>query len=495
MTFDGLGCPQKPPEPFSHRACTWSTDPTAYRQLQEIAYTNHEGAGLVSTCLLMLTYPMVVCFHQLMAEQSARWLHPRAACLVSEYGAAVLPLAIGFSTPHTGWLQLANLLLVCSALCASSAEGLAWLPMVTRMQATRVVRKEGVYVHRGGAFTHIDEDKKRLRFVAEYRAVVMITTMIVILAVDFPAIFPREHAKTEAYGYSLMDLGTGCVICASAVCSHAARGVTQGRRASATLKRLLSLWPVIVIGMARFVVLWGIDYHVPTSEYGVHWNFFFTIAVVAMVSTAADLGPRGSAAAGATILMLYQAYLSLLGGAEYILHAPRSGFFSANREGILGCAGYLGIHWVSVALGSLCSGPAQQDSRGIARRLLVIAAAGVGGAWLLDLAGLPASHRLVNLTYCVLIVGVDALVLGLLAFEDLYWPWQRRPLPLVYGGVQDSMLMAFLLANLLTGAVNVSMQPLLMPWWAALAVISAYSFVWSVLLGFLHSRGVVLKFW
>mmetsp|Transcript_71964 Transcript_71964/g.188604 ORF Transcript_71964/g.188604 Transcript_71964/m.188604 type:complete len:493 (-) Transcript_71964:166-1644(-) len=492
MTFDGLGCPQQPPQPFSHRACTWSTDPATYRQLQEISYTNNEGAGLVSTVLLMLTYPMVVCFHQLMAEQSSRWLHPRLACLVSEYGSAVLPLAIGFSTPHTGWLQLANLLLVCSALCASMAEGVAWLPTVTRMHAARVVRKEGVYTP---AFSHIDEDGKKLRFVAEYRAVVMITTMIVILAVDFPAIFPREHAKTETYGYSLMDLGTGCVVCASAVCSRAARGVAQGRRGSAVLKRLLALWPVLAIGVARFVLLWGIDYHVPTSEYGVHWNFFFTIAAVAVASTAADLGPAASAVAGTALLVLYQVYLSLFGGAEYVLHAPRAGLFSANREGVLGCAGYLGIHWVSVALGSLCAGPRKEDSHTVARRLMITAVAGIGGAWLLDLVGLPASHRMVNLTYCVLVIGVDALVLGLLALEDLFWPWQRRKLPLVYGGVQDSMLTAFLLANVLTGAVNVSMQPLLMPWWAALAVISSYAFAWSAPLGLLHSRGIALKFW
>jgi len=494
MTIGGTGCPELPPSSkFSHTGCVWSVDAEAYRRLKEGAYINHDGAGLFPTCLLMLIYPGTVCFQQLIADAADKHLSRWPAKLVGEFGCAVLPLTIAFATPHTAWLAMANLVWVCAALVAEREKVLAWPRLLMRMRATRAVRKEGVYAP---GFTHIDAAGTRLRFVAEYRAVIMITTCIVILAVDFPSIFPRSHAKTEEYGYSLMDLGTGCIVCASAVVSRAARGVAQGPCSGAVLRRLASIWPLLLMGLVRLVVLSGMDYHVPTSEYGVHWNFFFTLAVVAIVATALDLGQQASVAVGVVLLVAYELLLTVGGFAEYILHAPRTGLFSANREGIMSCAGYLGIHWLSVGLGSLCVAPStqrQREAHGTARRLLMVAGGALGVAQVLDFAGLPASHRMCNLAYAVLVIGVDALVLGTLAFLDLYWPWTRRPLPHVYGGVQESMLVAFLLGNLLTGAVNVAAQPLLMPPWAALLTLAIYSFVLFVPLGVLRSRGKALK--
>lgn len=45
-----------------------------------------------------------------------------------------------------------------------------------------------------------------------YRAALTLLTCFSILAVDFN-VFPRHHAKTESFGVSLMDLGTGSVVC------------------------------------------------------------------------------------------------------------------------------------------------------------------------------------------------------------------------------------------------------------------------------------------
>lgn len=44
-----------------------------------------------------------------------------------------------------------------------------------------------------------------------FRSVVLITTCIAILAVDFPA-FPRRFAKTANYGRSIMDVGVASFI-------------------------------------------------------------------------------------------------------------------------------------------------------------------------------------------------------------------------------------------------------------------------------------------
>jgi len=46
------------------------------------------------------------------------------------------------------------------------------------------------------------------------------------------------------------------------------------------LQAIISSTPMIVLGCARLVATWGVHYQEHVTEYGVHWNFFFTIAVV-----------------------------------------------------------------------------------------------------------------------------------------------------------------------------------------------------------------------
>lgn len=484
-----MGCPQVSLSELSPHACTWTTVPSSYRQMQERAYTNHTGATLTSICALMLVYPATLCFQMCAAGAATRRLSPLLAKVV-EMLAAMLPLTCTFSCPHLVWQSLASMLIVTAPLTVCGFEALSLPRNFTRIRATLAARKEATTIL---SFSRIGPEPGRLRFIAEYRAMIMITTCIAILAVDFASIFPRQHAKTETFGYSLMDLGTGCIICSSAVCSRSARGLTNEKRVSSILRTIVSLWPVLTIGFIRFFLLWGIDYHVPTSEYGTHWNFFFTIALVSLFATAADLTPIRSGIAGTLLLLAYQLFLSI-GGGEYIISAPREGPFSANREGVLGSMGFLGIHWLSVALGGLVM-DVSCSARSIVQRVLLVAGASLASVAILDAAGLPPSRRMCNLSYSVLIIGVNALVLGTLGLVDLCWLLPRPPVAPAYGGVQDSMLVAFLIANLLTGAVNVASQPLLVPCWAAMLVMMVYCLVWALPFSVLHSRSIALKFW
>lgn len=166
-------------------------------------------------------------------------------------------------------------------------------------------------------------------FVSSYRVSMMLITCICILAVDFK-IFPRRYAKTETYGTSLMDLGVGAFVFANSFVSRQARGIsTMGLRSA-----LSSTSPLLVLGFARLVTTTGVDYQVHVGEYGVHWNFFFTLAGVAVLTSIINVSPKYCGLVGSLVLIGYQ--VCLMNGLNLYLLSPERGtdIISQNKEGI-----------------------------------------------------------------------------------------------------------------------------------------------------------------
>ncbi len=164
-------------------------------------------------------------------------------------------------------------------------------------------------------------------FITCFRSYVLIATAVCILAVDFTA-FPRRFGKVETYGTGFMDAGVGAFVMSNAIVSSEARGrypkhrylKMNGKarcvrvqdvvgipvlfwkhifrscvfnncfnlfhfrgftdRMSSIMKSFRSCIPLLVIGAARTVSVKATDYQEHVSEYGVHWNFFFTLAAV-----------------------------------------------------------------------------------------------------------------------------------------------------------------------------------------------------------------------
>ena len=126
----------------------------------------------------------------------------------------------------------------------------------------------------------------RLPFVTLYRTYVNLFTAIAILAVDFH-IYPRRLAKAETYGSGLMDVGVGCFLLAHGLTAPEARHPEDFRSVPSlrsylktvrvTLRAVLRLF---VLGLLRLMSVKSTNYQEHVTEYGVHWNFFFTIAVV-----------------------------------------------------------------------------------------------------------------------------------------------------------------------------------------------------------------------
>lgn len=178
----------------------------------------------------------------------------------------------------------------------------------------------------------------------------LIVTCAAILAVDFH-IFPRRFAKVENWGTSLMDLGVGSFVFSAGVVS--ARPLLKQQAGGNTLPLSTRLYasvrhsfPLLVLGLIRLYSVKGLDYAEHVTEYGVHWNFFFTLGFLppflALFDSAFALLPSFTAL---SILLgvSYEVVLDFTDLTAFIVTAPRTNLFNQNREGIFSFFGYLAI--------------------------------------------------------------------------------------------------------------------------------------------------------
>ena len=264
-------------------------------------------------------------------------------------------------------------------------------------------------------------------FLTAYRATMMLATCIAILAVDFQS-FPRRMAKTESFGVSLMDAGVGSVLLTQAIVSPTSRepSATAFRRVRAAL---LSASPLVMLGGVRLLTTVAADYHTNLSEYGVHWNFFFTLAVISVVGNALTL--RGVLAAISALLVAaaYQCALSFTGLQDFILHGPREDLLSANREGLFGCIGYTAVFFSGAALGKLIFVEKRTVWGWLALCGWLIAGASLHatGVWLLARCGHPVSRRLVNLPYLLWTMAYNLLMLAFFLAAEVLVHWFEVP--------------------------------------------------------------------
>jgi phosphatidylinositol glycan class W len=197
-------------------------------------------------------------------------------------------------------------------------------------------------------------DEKKIPFFSEYRSSMMLATAAAILAVDFPALFPRRVAKTETFGSSLMDLGVGSFVFSGGLVSAPARG---SKTETSMMKIIRHNIPLLVLGGARFLTVSSTGYQTHVGEYGVHWNFFMTLLVVGVLVSVVDMfimKPSATVYAllGVAFAVLQQGLLSF-GMQTYVEESPRVTLFSANKEGICSILGYVSIYYFAVSLGSI----------------------------------------------------------------------------------------------------------------------------------------------
>ena len=140
-----------------------------------------------------------------------------------------------------------------------------------------------------------------------------------------------------------MDVGVGSFVFSHGLLDRAGEG-----RTTLAWKKVI---PLVVLGFIRLISVKASGYHEHVTEYGVHWNFFFTLAVVNFASQATLLRRIAPWQLSTSILIAYHLLLKL--GLESWIMGPseRSGLLVANREGVFSLFGYIAIYFAASQLG------------------------------------------------------------------------------------------------------------------------------------------------
>ncbi|XP_026866090.2 phosphatidylinositol-glycan biosynthesis class W protein [Electrophorus electricus] len=376
-------------------------------------------------------------------------------------------------------------------------------------------------------FMHTRVESNLVPFVTVFRVLVNVKTAISILAVDF-SVFPRRYAKTESYGTGVMDFGVGAYVMANALVCPEARGKeTRGSKFSHLVKQMLSVWPLVLLGILRLVSLKASGYHEHMTEYGIHWNFFFTLAVVRVVASALlSVFPVRSSWLLALLLSgAYQVVLETTDLKNFIIHNnERHGFLQANREGIFSAMGYVAIYLAGVQVGDylMRKRTLVKDWLRVVWNLLL----GSFALWVLlficQTCIEPVSRRMANLSFCIWTVAQSLFFLTCLSLADIVLLFAKMVSnsPFVStswnpaGGLQTegrirkkldevcliqsvsrNQLLFFLLANLMTGLTNTVVDTLKSSDFFAVYILLLYMLMNSLAIFILHINNITIKFW
>lgn len=354
----------------------------------------------------------------------------------------------------------------------------------------------------------------RKQFITSYRLHMLILTNLAILAVDF-RVFPRRFAKVETWGTSLMDLGVGAFVFSMGLVSSRSLIKSKGSK-NAYFKHLKRATgksvPLLVLGLGRLVLVKFLNYQEHVTEYGVHWNFFITLGLIPVILAVIDpilqVLPRALVA------------FTITGCYEYILHSTNLLNFildpgnrmeliiAMNKEGIWSFWGYISIFLFGQSFGQfvMTGYPTRNNlvyasnvpSSGL---LLVSATQGLAissifyGAILFYVENLlhfsQISRQLANFPYVIWIVSFSSFVLlGYSLLSELGLRYTSR----IIEATNNNGLLAFLLGNVCTGLVNMSINTLECTDMQAFLVLVAYISGLSAILLFLDHQKIYIKF-
>ncbi|CAI6266724.1 unnamed protein product [Periconia digitata] len=445
-----------------------------YKQLKQEHVSGHTGSSLFDINSVSLALPLSILLWSVLQSRMHLFTpQTLAACFVDVLLHCCVPLLATTVYSSSPWL-LNLLLLLPAALLYLSSE-----PAHAKATPQKPPKKVGQ-----------DQELDPLPvkpFITHYRGAMMVITCVAILAVDF-RVFPRRFAKAENWGTSLMDMGVGSFVFTNGIVSVRSSLKTGTANLPPLSKRFLTSLrhslPLLVLGVIRLISVKGLDYAEHVTEYGVHWNFFFTLGLlppfVALFESALSLVPSYALLAF-FLASSYEIVLDKTRLSAYILTAKRTDLISQNREGIFSFFGYLAIFLAGQALGALAL-PRSQPTTKNDTLLLRFRQSILGKLCLTALMwtalfhisisyyglGLGVSRRLANLPYFLWVCSYNSYQVAICcAIETVLFPGLHKArssqeekqkaqdaTSTVLRALNRNGLAVFLLANLMTGLVN-----------------------------------------
>ncbi|XP_075992770.1 glucosaminyl-phosphatidylinositol-acyltransferase PIGW-like [Anticarsia gemmatalis] len=323
----------------------------------------------------------------------------------------------------------------------------------------------------------------RIPLISSLRGLTYLITVLCILAVDFRD-FPRYLAKTERFGYSLMDTGVGLFVTMSGLVHKDIRKSTLKDVIKGNIKIVGIL---LLLGVGRFVSVKQLDYQEHVTEYGVHWNFFFTIAVCKILSTIL-LYMSDRALLLSIITLCIHEFVLYTGLQEWVFgDSPRDSLISANREGLSSSLGYVSIYLFAVHIRQLLlnKGVTKYDTmKKLALGTIIL--------WLLLYFDhiRPTSRTLANASYCMYMNTLLVTMTTLMYFVAVLCDKKDNiQIPLILSTINTNGLSYFLIANLSTGAINLSMRTLLVPSSVTFVILNVYMIFTLAIVVYLKNMG------
>ncbi|XP_055917524.1 uncharacterized protein LOC129949861 [Eupeodes corollae] len=295
------------------------------------------------------------------------------------------------------------------------------------------------------------------------RSSINIITAVCILAIDFST-FPKSFRKSRYYGVGLMDTGIGLFVLSMGIVSKP----PKTRKDFLKIPKMVG--PAFILGLARTIVIQAIGYHQDDTEYGKHMNAFFTLGLTKLFGglISAIVGSELQLLLLGVFILTAHECLLLNSIADFVMFRKedRSTFFLANREGFCSLPGFIAIYLLAMYVGRMLFSETtlmvEEYSKKV-KRLAVMAAC----AWIITFICIPTiqiSRRIANFGYVswTLSIALTLLFFYIILSDYVFFAWSKSgeyKLPSLMEATNRNGLVFFLVANVLTGCVNIFLEP------------------------------------
>ncbi|KAK5580417.1 hypothetical protein RB653_000434 [Dictyostelium firmibasis] len=503
-----------------------------YKNDHQKFVSGNEGSSFLETCFILTIMPIAILFQRVVFAtffSNDKYPLPLPLRFILEFIFVVVPFISAVTFTELTPFLIFGMLITCLVipLFAQMFKLYDWLK-ININNNNNLIRKNVTIYFKNPKETLLNLNSMRKGFIEEYRAFVMIATCICILAVDFQ-VFPRRLGKTETYGISLMDIGVGSVVLSGALVSRQSRSSLiekqhqkkkieedegddgDNKKSSSSLKRneqvkilsrgslmlhqIKAQAPLMILGFVRMILTKSINYQEHVSEYGLHWNFFFTLGFVSITLAILKFNANISAFLGVVFILAYQFALNNLGLTDYILNHPRDNLISMNKEGICSIIGYVSIYLIGTKIGTelFKTRSTLTEWRKFATNLLMSSIV-FYILWILcEIYIDKTSRRMANLGYVLAILAINLFNFSLNILITLITG--NHNASVLAKSINRNQLFIFLLGNILTGLINFSMKTIYSPVEESIIVITSYTFGLCLISIILDYKNITIKFW